>query len=677
MNEDENKTLTDDNDLKIDANDSLDDDFKIDANEGLDGDFKMDANDSLDGDLSLDAPDLEPSSFQSAAESPKSQAVKDLEGLDEIDLGEPQPKPAASSKKKKKNADAPVKKDVQKDDRGGYRWFFVHFLALLGLAAFAVGSFLLGEPYSLESALIALAVIVLTIPTMKTFQVKTRAGLAGLGGALGLAVCSLYNPDAMFLPGIPMALVWTIILVLVWIWLVTAIIRHEDMRKNKVSLVLSAILLYPLLAPGFAILELLLFKGQPIYNFNLQILNNSPSFITDIVPWFFWPQALLAFLVPPLASVFLLRDQLVANKNAPAGQRHFGALWLSLGGFVILIYSFMSFAPAKTDFPGAAASLRGLLPGAAQYYASLNPPQPARPLVAARRPPVQPAPPATPAVQAETAQTEASLAETAGGTEVASVPAAAPPAAETAPIQETAASAEPSAVPPADSGEVASNAEKTEGLSQQPPAGEPAVSAAESSDGSVVASAAAAPSDTSVAAADAPAEPAASAGAEQTSTDVGAGQETAVVAQTDSQPVPAKPEEQDAGGTQADQNVEVAASPEGTPAAGTAQAGSPETRPQEETGLVRVTSLEVGHNPTTFAPVISSDLPVTSLLALEADSAPEQPPARDLSQQETLDSLIQENLTLKTKIAVLEAQNELLRERMQHQDQIIYNLTTP
>jgi hypothetical protein len=161
---------------------------------------------------------------------------------------------------------------------------------------------------------------------MKTFHARTRAGLAGLGAALGLAVCSLYNPDALFLPGIPLALIWLLILTVTWIWLIIAILRNEDLRKNKVALILSAILVYPLLAPIFAFLDGFIVNSIPISDFSLKYLNESPQFLTLHLPWFFWPQTFRAFLIPSLAAVFLLKDQL-SYKKVLNGQRHLGALW--------------------------------------------------------------------------------------------------------------------------------------------------------------------------------------------------------------------------------------------------------------------------------------------------------------------------------------------------------------
>ncbi|MDR2387473.1 MAG: hypothetical protein LBE80_07830, partial [Deltaproteobacteria bacterium] len=293
--------------------------MNIDDNDksNLTDDIKFDLDTKLSEDFSLDAPDLEPAPASEIVLQ-KSQAVKDLEELENspnLDDSKDQAKPDSSAKAKKEAAKKKDQGPTEPSGPRGYRWFFVHLLSLLGLLAWTITSFITKLPFRWEAALITLAVIVLTIPTMKSFHVRTRAGLAGLGAALGLAVTALYDPNINFLPGIPLALVWLIILTVTWIWLVVAIIRNQDLRKNKVSLVLSALLLYPLLAPIFAVVDGLLISGMPISEFSLKYLNESPIFLTNLLPWFFWPQTFMAFLIPPLAAVFLLRDQLAYKKS--------------------------------------------------------------------------------------------------------------------------------------------------------------------------------------------------------------------------------------------------------------------------------------------------------------------------------------------------------------------------
>ncbi|MDR1676949.1 MAG: hypothetical protein LBS44_00995, partial [Deltaproteobacteria bacterium] len=325
----------------------------------FDDDLKIELDSQITQDLSLDAPDLEPASTKD--NSPlKSQAVKDLENLDPSAQSDSEVSPPVRPIVK----DKPAKKDS--NEPRGYGWFFVHLFSLLGLVAWAVSAFLTSLPYRWEAALIALAVIVLTIPTMKTFHVRTRAGLAALGAAIGLAVCALYNPDTLLLPGVPLAFVWLLILSITWIWLIVSILRHEDLKKNKVALILSAILIYPLLAPIFAIVDGLIINSLPVSDFTLKYLNESPEFLTIYLPWFFWPQTFMAFLIPPLAAVFLLRLQL-RNKKQANGKYHLGALWLALAGFVVLIFSLFSLKPISEDYPSLVTSIRDLWPAASQY----------------------------------------------------------------------------------------------------------------------------------------------------------------------------------------------------------------------------------------------------------------------------------------------------------------------
>ncbi|MDR1050900.1 MAG: hypothetical protein LBP95_07445 [Deltaproteobacteria bacterium] len=608
-----------------------DDELNLEPHENLPEDLPQD--------LSLDAPDLEPSKAESGA--PKSQALKDLERFEEAGGAVPEPE-AGRGDPGKPGAKKPAQAGVPR----GYHWFFVHLLALLGLIVWAAGCFLEGQPYKIEAGLIALIVVLATVPTMRTFHVRTRAGLAGLGAALGLAVSSLYNPDGDFWPGIPLALVWVFVLLVVWVWLVAAVLRHEEMRRNKSSLVLSALLLYPVLAPVWGILVHLTVKGLPLDAFGLRELNHSPEFLTNGLPWFFWPQAFLAFLVPPLAALFLLKDQLATSKKGEKTQRHLGALWLSLAGFVVLVYSLMSFGQAAEDFPRAVGAVRGLLPAASEYHAALSPSlSTAVPSHTTPPPAIHlPKPPRT---------------EPAGGTDAdaadLTAPEGAPPADGTSadaagagPASEETLTAEGAApsdgtTAPEDSTTAAAETAET---SETPPPHTVEVTA----DSSLATAAETAAPETAAA---------------ETATAEAATPETATAeAGTDE----AATAEADAAATFA------AAMPGETPLPA-------ELFPPEETGPVRVTSLEIGHNGNTadFAPSEPAEQEVSTLLVHTPESGPPNGTynPRDLTPEERVVALTLENAELKTKILVLEAQHDLLTDRIKHQDMVILNLSTP
>ncbi|MDR2367017.1 MAG: hypothetical protein LBF58_02735 [Deltaproteobacteria bacterium] len=636
--------------------------MNIDDNDknNLPDDIKLDLDHELSQDFSLDAPDLEPAPAQEPSPK-KSQAVKDLENMEDqrnLDAqagggGNPAapPEPILSAAKEK------VKKAKTASNPGaprGYRWFFVHLLSLLGLVAWAATSFISSEPYRWEAALIALAVVVLTIPTMKKFHVRTRAGLAGLGAALGLAVCSLYNPDIQLLPGLPLAFVWLLILTVTWVWLIVAILRNENMRKNKVALVLSALLIYPMLAPIFAIVDGIFVQGMPISEFSLKYLSESPEFLTMNLPWFFWPQTFLAFLIPPLAAIFLLKDQLGYRKT-DIDRFHLGALWLSLAGFVVLIYSVFSINPIAEDYPDTVKALRNLWPAAAQYQetqvaklAAANPAPIAKPKPAPAAPAPETPAPETPATDAPPAQPGAAPAPDA---------AAAEPAADVAPE----AAPEPPATDVAEAGPAA------------PGVTEPAPVAAVTEPG------APAEATTEVAATE-PEAPAAEAAVPVAEP----GPATRAPAETTGDIIVASATEPAVRESQTDSYPEPVAAPQ----AAAPEAQVPETpEPTDDTdelGLIMPKNLEVGTTDSRFAPERDGDSAAILVLPPDGDA-----PETTLS--EMVDKLSYENQTLKndnaslnqeltelrSQIAVLRAQNQLLMERLNYDDQLIINLTTP
>jgi hypothetical protein len=86
---------------------------------------------------------------------------------------------------------------------------------------------------------------------------------------------------------------------------------------------------------------------------------------------------------------------------------------------------------------------------------------------------------------------------------------------------------------------------------------------------------------------------------------------------------------------------------------------------------VTVTSLEVGR-----LSQLAADQPPASayLVAREAAGRPAGP-APDPELADKVRELTEENQGLKSRLAVLEAQNELLRERLKYNDDLILNLT--
>ncbi|MDR0620945.1 MAG: hypothetical protein LBJ61_03600 [Deltaproteobacteria bacterium] len=648
--------------------------MNIDDNDknNLPDDIKLDFDSQLSQDFSLDAPDLEPAPAGEPV-TQKSQAVKDLEEMEERQglgtAGEGEPPKADSSahepilsapkEKVKKTKPAPVVSSAPR----GYRWFFVHLLSLVGLVAWAVCSFISSEPYRWEAALIALAVVLLTVPTVRIFHVRTRAGLAGLGAALGLAVCSLYDPNAYLLPGLPMAFVWLIILTIVWVWLVTAIVRNKDLRKNKVALVLPALLLYPLLGPIFAAVDGLFAQAIPISDFSLKYLNESPVFLTSMMPWFFWPMTFMAFLIPPLAAIFLLKDQLSYRKTEPE-RYHLGALWLSLAGFVVLIYSFFSLAPITEEYPDTVKAVRDLWPAAAQYQET----QAAKVAAAERisRPIAKPAP--KPA------------AEPTGPAPETAAEAATEPAPDTVPEAATATEEAPAATPEETTVVASTEGATTEGATTEGATPEPATEPAPES----AVEPASDPASEPVAgesAAEPATDPAVATGSEDSPSDGG------VSLASVSEP---------SGSDPAVREVQAEAYPE-SPTAEAGEAGGEAEPPSgaiglegyedvAEVGPIMPKSLEVGATASRPGQEGLEDSSAIVVVDSEVDDVTAQETLQDQidSLNEQIDYLndekraLNEAITdLRSRNAVLEAQNQILVERLRQNDQIINNLTEP
>jgi hypothetical protein len=624
-------------------------------------DLKLDLDSQLSQDFSLDTPDLEPASIPETTVQ-KSQAVKDLEDMEDLQNQEGQAGGSVSQSGSKSSepilsaAKAKVKKTKQAPAPSGprgYRWFFVHFLSLLGLVAWSISSFIQSQPYRWEAVLITLAVIVLTIPTMRTFHVRTRAGLAGLGAALGLAVCSLYDPDTLLLPGVPLAFAWLLILTATWFWLIWAILRNEDMRKNKVALVLSALLLYPLLAPIFALVDGLLVKGLPISDFTLKYINESPEFLTIFLPWFFWPMTILAFLIPPLAAIFLLKDQLSYKKTDP-DQYHLGSLWLALAGFVVLIYSIFSINPIAEDYPNMVSSIRNLWPAASQYQET----QAAK--IAAATQASLPKPKPTTVVApttdtaAETASTDTATGETAtsetgepaAGAE--SEASASPSSEATTPADQTATDAStPETAPPADETLVASDTSASQPLTSDGEATQPDPSVTEF-----------APTESTEAT------------ASQGETTSDANDEL-----TTAQPLPLDTNQQAQS-----LDAQIHTTPEQLSSDVSADSGDQ----NDDLMSIMPKTLEVGPTDSRFAPVEDDS---SSILVLDPETneitneTPDDVIQRLTNENTELNNdkvaLLEQITNLNAQIAVLKAQNELLNDRMHNSDQVIFNLTTP
>jgi hypothetical protein len=499
---------------------------------------------------------------------------------------------------------------------------------------------------------------------MKYFHVRTRAGLAGLGAALALVLCSLYDSNAQFLPGIPMAIVWVFILMLTWFWLIAAIWRNRDLKNNHVSLVLSALLLYPIIAPVVALTKTFSLGGPGLAGFSINVLNESPEFLTNMLPLFIWPQTFLAFLIPLLAAFFLLKDQISAFRASEPGSKHLGGLWLSLAGLVVLVFSFLSFPQVSSDYPSVTAFLKGLWPTAAQYSAQLEAEQ-AKALAQDQalthsHAKVQTAP----AAPIEPAQDQSQSGQN-------------PPAPAQAPAQDSgAAGSETAEVSPPPESAPAVNEE-----AQGPPSSEPIIEPHTAS----AEEAASEPQQTAQAAAS----------SEEAS--LPASEETSEPASEPAEPAEVKPA--------AAQTAQLEVPPTDAASASSITSGEisnivpPKASPAEAISLeslvppasaatlsdqaaddipdplsVTVTSLEVGHSDPGSVPqdpvstfVIHED---PSQLAIPAEKLA----ASDASDQIRL--LTEENTTLKNNILILEAQNELLKERLKYNDQLIINLTT-
>jgi hypothetical protein len=344
---------------------------------------------------------------------------------------------------------------------------------------------------------------------------------------------------------------------------------------------------------------------------------------------------ILAFLIPPLAAIFLLKDQLSYKKTDPE-QYHLGSLWLALAGFVVLIYSIFSINPIAEDYPNMVSSIRNLWPAASQYQET----QAAKIAAATQASLPKPKPAPVVASTTDTASTDTAAPET------ASTDTAAGEAATPAVTSETGApGAEAENAPPADETLTASAADQpstSDGEGSQPEPGATEF----------------APTDSSVAPESQGESPSA------------ANDEL-----TEAQPLPLDTDQQAQS-----LDTQILAAPEQLASDVSSDAGTQD----DELMAIMPKTLEVGPTDSRFAPVEDDS---SSIVVLD----PETNEITNESQSDQIQRLTNENAELNSdktallehinnlnaQIAVLKAQNELLNDRMRNSDQVIFNLTTP
>ncbi|MDR3204215.1 MAG: hypothetical protein LBV23_05685 [Deltaproteobacteria bacterium] len=545
---------------------------------------------------------FEDSSPELSNQTAKSQAVKDLENHhSQPALTEPI-EPTINAKKR------PEPEKSASKPSWPCQWFLVFLLSLLGLAGWTVGCFINKAPYRTEALAIMGLAIIFTILAYKAFRFSTRAGLAAFFAAAGLSFSALYQSDGWFWPGIiPMAAIWVALLSLVWLWLIIAIWRNRDLRKNRVPLVLSALLLYPLISIVTTVLKILIFESLGLKSLTMTLLNESPTFLTETLPWFLWPQAFLAFLIPPLAAVFLLRDHMLINKNTKSERHHYGALWLALAGFTILIFSFLTFGPAAADFSTKAGRLYHLWPQAAQYRAQQTTTE--KTIILAQKHRAHKA--AAPSAQSQKEPETASLPSLAALTQDSS------PLTEETVIdtsKSVAIDSSPSeGIVPKELEETVIDTSKSVAIDSSPSEGIVPKESIESTNSNELAS-----------------SPSASSAPIESSPSV-------------SSPI--------ASENSADTAISEAAA-------------------QELAGIaLKASSLEVGPG----APPAIETSAVPTLLIHQGPEEESKREKEELLYQ--IDTLTKENAALKFRLTVLETQNELLKDRLSHSDQLLLNLT--
>ncbi|MDR1607433.1 MAG: hypothetical protein LBT38_03390 [Deltaproteobacteria bacterium] len=360
----------------------------------------------------------------SPLESPKfvSQAVRDLanspDPLDEVD---------------KDMSDNPPQTPIKPSPAKSLGWFLLYALSLFVVVFWAVISFIHDVPYHWPAIILAVATLIVAIPTYHFFSLKTRTGLATIGLSLALTLTSIYDPQTTIFPGVSFPVLWSAVLILAWVLLFWIAWSSFGRDKPGIAILLTCALIYPLLGSGLSLFHSVssFFSGAESQNLTLNALNHSPFWITERLPSFLWPQAIMALLIPLIGAIVAFKTQLsvIFKKKIVS----FAPSFFGLALLILLAPGFLAFTPLSEN-SALANSLRAVYPDA-KFWLDSRPQAkkaatPAKPLAA--KPKTGTAQTLVAANLAKPEETKAPLASPTA-TEIA--PPATPTATETTPIE--------------------------------------------------------------------------------------------------------------------------------------------------------------------------------------------------------------------------------------------------
>ena len=315
--------------------------------------------------------------------APASEAVQDIKnaGLTPEEAVAASKAIAAEAEEKKKAA-----QNVKKTDssRGGvetlasvarFRWLILLLLSLASVFAWAVESEYSQRPYHWLAWGLVIVTVILTLPTAKFLRLPTRGGLAALCWSVTFFISALAGPSETIFRTIPAALSWAGMLTMIMLWVGVAIWRILG-RYKVIDIILSLILIYAATSPLWCLVDNVSL-GQA-FNLDFKTLAASPAFLTNHLPWYFWPMTVTVAVILPLAALFSLLDQFRAFRRR--GARHGGNFFLALSFILLLPYGFLSYAKAVEAHPQWAEDLRQLHPGLTAYLTTPKPqplPEPA------------------------------------------------------------------------------------------------------------------------------------------------------------------------------------------------------------------------------------------------------------------------------------------------------------
>jgi hypothetical protein len=505
-------------------------------------------------------------------------------------------------------------------------WFSLYVLCLLVMAFWAAVSFIHEAPYHWSALVLALATLLVSIPTWRFLSLPTRATMAGLGLTLALTLTSLYNPESEILPGLSFPALWVVTLFLAWLVVFTFVWRKYGREKPGLGILLSFALLYPLLGGALNLFQAIagFWSGADGPSLTLASVNSSPLQATDKLPAFLWPQAIMAILIPLLASLLAFRTQLsrLLTRKAPFTLAPFYA---GLAFLFLLVPSFLAFTPLSQG-ASLAKNVRGLW--GAEFWHSTLPAKGAK------------APAATPAA-AKTPEPPATAPAIAEGTPAPTTDAPALAEGTPAPTTDAPALAEGAPTPAADAATNAPTDAKDAKVETAPgdPAKTPEPAATEGQDGVK---------------GESPAEPAAAPKTEPAPTATKAAIPLAAPAK-DSAPTAAKSEP-----------TSTAAKTEPAPTA----AKSDPTKTVEPAAGATPADGDPDASTLLVSPGEASD---ETLADEEAMSQARSEFIQRLTEEN--EALEKENDDLSRQNALLKNENELLKERLNFSDQLLHNLT--